>query len=70
MRLEARLGEHPSQLSGGEKQRLCLACLLALETEVLLLHEPTANLDPRSVGWLIDWLGERSITTVANSRIF
>jgi cobalt/nickel transport system ATP-binding protein len=64
MRLDGRLDEHPSQLSGGEKQRLCLACLLALEPEVLLLDEPTANLDPRTVGWLIDWLAERAITTV------
>jgi cobalt/nickel transport system ATP-binding protein len=64
MRLESRLDEQPSQLSGGEKQRLCLACLLALEPDVLLLDEPTANLDPRTVGWLIDWLAERAITTV------
>ncbi len=39
---------HPYKLSGGEKKKVMLASLLVLDPEILLLDEPTANLDPRS----------------------
>lgn len=41
-----RLGDSPFRLSGGQQQLLCMARMLAIGSQVLLLDEPTSSLDP------------------------
>jgi len=50
----------PNRLSGGEKQRVALARAKVLEPHVLLLDEPTANLDADSRQQIVHLLGELS----------
>ncbi len=52
--LRGLAGRPPFALSGGEKKKVALAAVLAVNPQVLLLDEPTAGLDPRSSRILVD----------------
>ena len=48
----------PWTLSGGEKKRVAIACVLSMNPDVLCFDEPLAGLDARSRSWLLGFLGQ------------
>jgi cobalt/nickel transport system ATP-binding protein len=59
----------PFELSGGEKKRVALAAIMAMGPKVLLLDEPTANLDPASSARLVDLIaGLTGVTVVVSTH--
>jgi cobalt/nickel transport system ATP-binding protein len=55
-------GRAPHHLSGGERRRIALATVLAMRPDVLVLDEPTSNLDPASRRELVEVLGQLPVT--------
>ena len=62
----------PFELSGGQKRRVAIAGVLAMEPDVLILDEPTAGLDPKGRDEILDQIAylhqERKISVVLVSH--
>jgi len=56
--LDDKLNTRPSELSGGQQQRVAVARALASRPKFVLADEPTANLDSKSAGNLLDIMAD------------
>ena len=69
---EEQFKNSPFELSGGQKRRIAIAGILAMEPQVLVLDEPTAGLDPKGRDEILDLLKqlheEKRITVILVSH--
>ncbi|TYB33824.1 MAG: ABC transporter ATP-binding protein [Flexistipes sinusarabici] len=62
------IDKHPFKLSGGEKRKVCIASVIASNPEILVLDEPTAEIDPKGIGDLVSILRQFSHTKIISSH--
>ncbi|KQL51616.1 MULTISPECIES: ribosomal protection-like ABC-F family protein [Bacillaceae] len=70
--LQPLLGQQWEQLSGGERSKVELACMIAKRPDLIILDEPTNHLDLLAVDWLIQWLNQYdgSLVLISHDRFF
>ena len=56
MNLESKAHRYPREMSGGEQQRLAIARALVNNPSTIIADEPTGNLDPKLVKWIMNLL--------------
>ncbi|NHJ23367.1 MAG: ABC transporter ATP-binding protein [Candidatus Lokiarchaeota archaeon] len=70
--IEKILNKAPFEISGGEQQRVAIASVLVLDPKIIILDEPTANLDPLFANKILQLLKkiqkERNITIIISEH--
>jgi len=69
---EAEFGKRLRELSGGQRTRVALGCLLVTQPDIILLDEPTNHLDMDSIQWLENYLlnYKGAVIIVSHDRYF
>ncbi|WP_416353681.1 energy-coupling factor ABC transporter ATP-binding protein [Agrilactobacillus fermenti] len=64
LELTSILHQSPTEISGGQQQRLALATVLVVEPDILILDNPTSQMDPQGKAWLFEHLATLKKQTI------